>query len=203
MITFLSVRFLYYDKMSDHNKTQNDNKIPIPPLKRFMNRQEFQEYLVLVKSIANFDPNTKKWYISEKKISTINPNELRKIANWLRNYVGDEIFNVLGIYLNSDKSSVYAVLKGNYLYVYDDLELYKDMLTYKIKTFDYIQGQYVENSVLLAWQNNNNFATLRGLYWKLSSVVKLNTKPFANFHYVDVQLKNFEMRKYQIDSIKN
>jgi len=203
MITFLSVHFLYYDKMSDHNKVQDNNKIPIPPLKKFMSREEFQEYLVLVKSIANFDPNTKKWYLSEKKISSINPNELRKIANWLKNYVGDEIFNVLGNYLNSDKSSVYAVLKGNYLYVYDDLELYKDMLTYKIKTFDFIQGQYVENSVLLAWQNSNNFATLRGLYWKLSSVVKLNTKPFVDFHYVDVSLKNFEMRKYQIDSIKN
>jgi superfamily II DNA or RNA helicase len=203
MIIFLSVYFPYNDNMSDHNKTQSNDKIAIPSLKRFMNRQEFQEYLVLVKSIANFDPNTKKWYLSEKKISSINPNELRKIANWLKNYVGDEIFSVLGNYLSSNKSSVYAILKGNYLYIYDDLELYKDMLTYKIKTFDYIQGQYVENSVLLAWQNSNNFSTLRGLYWKLSSVVNLNIKPFANFHFADISLKNFEMRKYQIESIRN
>jgi len=188
--------------MSDHNKTQSNDKIAIPPLKRFMNKEEFQQYLTLVKSIANFDPNTKRWYLNEKKISSINPSELRKIANWLKQYVGDEIFNILGNYLNNNKNSVYAVLKGNYLYIYDDLELYKDMLTYKIKTFDYIQGQYVENSVLLAWQNSNNFATLRGLYWKLSSVVNLNLKPFANFHYLDVSLKNFEMRKYQIDSIR-
>jgi len=202
MITFLSVHFPYYNNMSDHNKTQSNDKIAIPPLKRFMNKEEFQQYLILVKSIANFDPNTKKWYISEKKISSISSSELRKIANWLKDYVGNEIFDVLGNYLNSDKSSVYAVLKGNYLYIYDDLEFYKDMLTYKIKTFDHIQGQYIESPILLAWQNSNNFATLRGLYWKLSSVVKLNTKPFANFHYVDVQLKNFEMRKYQIDSIR-
>ena len=188
--------------MSDHNKVQNSDKIAIPPLKKFMTREEFQEYLVLVKSIANFNPSDKKWYLSEKKISSINSSELRKIANWLKDYVGNEIFDVLGNYLNSNKNSVYAVLKGNYLYIYDDLEFYKDMLTYKIKTFDYIQGQYVENSVLLAWQNSNNFATLRGLYWKLSSTVKLNVKPFANFHYVDVSLKNFEMRKYQIDSIR-
>jgi len=188
--------------MSDHNKVQNSDKIAIPSLKRFMDRQEFQEYLVLVKAIANFDPNTKKWYISEKKISSINPNELRKIANWLKDYVGNEIFDVLGNYLSNNKNSVYAILKGNYLYIHDDLEFYKDMLTYKIKTFDYIQGQYVENSVLLAWQNSNNFATLRGLYWKLSSTVKLNVKPFANFHYVDVSLKNFEMRNYQIESIR-
>jgi len=188
--------------MSDYNKTQNDNKIPIPSLKRFMSRQEFQEYLTLVKAIANFDPNTKKWYISEKKISSINPNELRKIANWLRNYVGDEIFNILGNYLGNNKDSVYAILKGNYLYIYDDLEYYKDMLTYRIRTFDYIQGQYIESPVLLAWQNNNNFATLRGLYWKLSSVVNLNIKPFADFHYIDVSLKNFEMRNYQVESIR-
>ena len=167
-----------------------------------MSREEFQQYLVLVKSIANFDPNTKKWYLSENKISSINSNELRKIVNWLKDYVGNEIFDVLGKYLSNNKSSVYAIFKGNYLYVYDDLEFYKDMLTYKIKTFDYIQGQYVENSVLLAWQNSNNFATLRGLYWKLSSTVKLNVKPFANFHYVDVSLKNFEMRNYQIESIR-
>jgi len=76
------------------------------------------------------------------------------------------------------------------------------MLTYKIKTFDYIQGQYVENAVLLAWQNSNNFATLRGLYWKLSTVAKLNVKPFCNFQFHDVSLKNFEVRKYQIDSIR-
>jgi superfamily II DNA or RNA helicase len=188
--------------MSDHNKVQNSDKIAIPPLKRFMNRQEFQQYLTLVKAIANFDPNTKKWYISEKKISSINSTELRKIANWLKQYVGDEIFNVLGNYLNNNKSSVYAILKGNYLYVYDDLELYKDMLTYKIRTFDHVQGQYVESSVLLAWQNSNNFATLRGLYWKLSSVVNLNLKPFANLQFNDVSLKNFEMRKYQIDGIR-
>jgi len=188
--------------MSDHNKVQNSDKIAIPPLKKFMSREEFQEYLTLVKAIANFDPNTKKWYLSEKKISSINSIELRKIAIWLKDYVGDEIFNILGNYLNINKNPVYAVLKGNYLYIYDDLEFYKDMLTYKIKTFDYIQGQYVENAVLLAWQNSNNFATLRGLYWKLSSIVKLNVKPFANFHYVDVSLKNFEVRKYQIDSIR-
>jgi len=202
MITFLNVHFPYNDNMSDYNKTQNDNKIPIPSLKRFMSRQEFQEYLTLVKAIANFDPNTKKWYISEKKISSINPNELRKIANWLRNYVGDEIFNILGNYLGNNKDSVYAILKGNYLYIYDDLEYYKDMLTYRIRTFDYIQGQYIESPVLLAWQNNNNFATLRGLYWKLSSVVNLNIKPFADFHYIDVSLKNFEMRNYQVESIR-
>jgi len=189
--------------MSDRNKVQNSDKIAIPPLKKFMSREEFQEYLTLVKAIANFNPSDKKWYINEKKISSINSIELRKIANWLKDYVGDEIFNILGNYLNINKNPVYAVLKGNYLYIYDDLEFYKDMLTYKIKTFDYIQGQYVENAVLLAWQNSNNFATLRGLYWKLSSIVKLNVKPFANFHYVDVSLKNFEVRKYQIDSIKN
>ncbi|PSN81703.1 helicase, partial [Candidatus Marsarchaeota G1 archaeon OSP_D] len=155
MITFLSVHFLYNNKMSDHNKVQNSDKIAIPPLKKFMSREEFQQYLVLVKSIANFDPNTKKWYLSENKISSINPSELRKIANFLKDYVGDEIFNILGKYLTNDKSSVYAIFKGNYIYVYDDLEFYKDMLTYKIKTFDYIQGQYVESSVLLAWQNSN------------------------------------------------
>jgi superfamily II DNA or RNA helicase len=188
--------------MSDYNKVQSNDKIAIPPLKKFMHREEFQQYLTLVKAIANFDPNTKKWYLSEKKISSINSVELRKIANWLKNYVGDEIFNVLGNYLNNNKDSVYAILKGNYLYIYDDLELYKDMLTYKVKTFDYIQGQYIENSVLLAWQNSNNFATLRGLYWKLSSVVNLNLKPFANFHFADISLKNFEMRNYQIGSIK-
>jgi len=202
MITFLNVHYLYYNKMSDHNKVQNSDKIAIPPLKKFMSREEFQEYLVLVKSIANFDPNTKKWYISEKKISSINSNELRKIVNWLKDYVGNEIFDVLGKYLSNNKSSVYAILKGNYIYVYDDLEFYKDMLTYKIKTFDYIQGQYVENAVLLAWQNSNNFATLRGLYWKLSTVAKLNVKPFCNFQFHDVSLKNFEVRKYQIDSIR-
>ena len=188
--------------MSDHNKVQNSDKIAIPPLKKFMSREEFQQYLVLVKSIANFDPNTKKWYLSENKISSINPSELRKIANFLKDYVGDEIFNILGKYLSNNKSSVYAILKGNYLYVYDDLEFYKDMLTYKIKTFDYIQGQYVESSVLLAWQNSNNFATLRGLYWKLSTVANLNVKPFGNFQFHDVSLKNFEIRKYQIGSIR-
>jgi len=202
MITFLSVHFPYNNKMSDHNKVQNSDKIAIPPLKKFMSREEFQQYLVLVKSIANFDPNTKKWYLSENKISSINPSELRKIANFLKDYVGDEIFNILGKYLSNNKSSVYAILKGNYLYVYDDLEFYKDMLTYKIKTFDYIQGQYVESSVLLAWQNSNNFATLRGLYWKLSTVANLNVKPFGNFQFHDVSLKNFEIRKYQIGSIR-
>ena len=203
MITFLNVHYLYYNKMSDHNKVQNSDKIAIPSLKRFVNKEEFQQYLTLVKAIANFDPNTKKWYLNEKKISSINSSELRKIANWLKDYVGNEIFDVLGKYLSNNKSSVYAILKGNYLYIYDDLEFYKDMLTYKIKTFDYIQGQYVESAVLLAWQNSNNFATLRGLYWKLSTVAKLNVKPFGNFQFHDVSLKNFEMRNYQIESIKN
>jgi len=202
MITFLSVQFLYNDNMSEGNKVQNSDKIAIPPLKRFMNKEEFQQYLTLVKAIANFDPNTKKWYLSEKKISSINSTELRKIVNWLKDYVGNEIFDVLGNYLNNNKNSVYAVLKGNYIYVYDNLEFYKDILTYKIKTFDFIQGQYVESDVLLAWQNSNNFATLRGLYWKLSTMVNLNIKPFANFQFHDVSLKNFEMRKYQIESIK-
>ena len=72
--------------MSDHNKVQNSDKIAIPSLKRFVNKEEFQQYLTLVKAIANFDPNTKKWYLSENKISSINPSELRKIANFLKDY---------------------------------------------------------------------------------------------------------------------
>ena len=202
MRIFLSLCALYGIGMSLYDKDQDTGKISIPSPKRYMNKDEFQQYLTVVRSIANFNPNDKKWYLSQKKIASINPNELRKIANWLKDYVGNEIFDVLSNYLSSGKSPVYAILKGNYIYVYDDLELYKDMLTYKIKTFDYIQGQYVENSVLLAWQNNNNFATLRGLYWKLSTTVKLNVKPFANFHYVDVSLKNFDMRKYQVEGIR-
>ena len=202
MRIFLSLCALYGIDMTLYDKDQDTGKISIPSPKRYMNKDEFQQYLTVVRSIANFNPNDKKWYLSEKKIASINPNELRKIANWLKDYVGNEIFDVLSNYLSSGKSPVYAILKGNYLYVYDDLELYKDMLTYKIKTFDYIQGQYVENSVLLAWQNNNNFATLRGLYWKLSTAVKLNVKPFANFQFRDVSLKSFEMRKYQVEGIR-
>jgi len=93
--------------------------------------------------------------------------------------------------------------RGNYLIIYDDLENYKDLLTYKIKTFDHIQGQYIETPILLAWQRNNNFATLRGLYWKLQTITNLKIKPFANFNYHNITLKNFEMREYQINSIKN
>lgn len=185
------------------DNTQNQNKIPIPSPKRYLSRSEFQEYLELVKLIANFDPNTKKWYVNEFKISRINNNEMKEIIKGLSNYVGDEIYNVFNNYLKSDSNHISVEFRGNYLIVYDDLEKYKELLIYKIKTFDHIQGQYVETPVLLAWQRNGNFATLRGLYWKLQNFANLKIKPFSNLQFYDIQLKNFEMRGYQINSIRN
>jgi len=167
-----------------------------------LSKEEFQNYLSLVKSIAIFDPQSKKWYISESKISRINNDELREITKELSEYVGNEIYDILSNYIKDNNNSVFAEFRGNYLIVYDDLEMYKDLLTYKIKTFDYTQGQYIETPILLAWQRENGFATLRGLYWKLSNFANLKIKPFANFSYYDIQLKNFEMRDYQLNSIQ-
>jgi len=56
---------------------------------------------------------------------------------------------------------------------------------------------------LLAWQNARGFSTLRGLYWKLSNLANFRIKPFANLQFYDVNLKSFEMRDYQISSIKS
>ncbi len=44
---------------------QSQNKIPIPSPKRYLDKTEFQRYLELVKTIGNFDPQSKKWYLSE------------------------------------------------------------------------------------------------------------------------------------------
>nr|MCG2868344.1 DEAD/DEAH box helicase [Candidatus Nanopusillus sp.] len=69
--------------------------------------------------------------------------------------------------------------------------------------FDHVSGQYQETPILLAWQNRNSFSTLRGLYWKLQTIANFRTKPFANLQFYDVNLKSFEMRDYQISSIKS
>lgn len=185
------------------NNLQNSNKNPIPSPKRFLSKEEFQNYLSLVKSIAIFDPQSKKWYISESKISRINNDELREIIKELSEYVGNEIYDILSNYIKDNNNSVFAEFRGNYLIVYDDLEKYRDLLTYKIKTFDHIQGQYIETPILLAWQRNNNFATLRGLYWKIQNFANLKIKPFTNLQFYNIQLKNFEMREYQINAIKS
>ncbi|MCG2869043.1 MAG: DEAD/DEAH box helicase [Candidatus Nanopusillus sp.] len=185
------------------NNLQNSNKNPIPSPKRFLSKEEFQNYLSLVKSIAIFDPQSKKWYISESKISRINNDELREITKELSEYVGNEIYDILSNYIKDNNNSVFAEFRGNYLIVYDDLEKYRDLLTYKIKTFDHIQGQYIETPILLAWQRNNNFATLRGLYWKIQNFANLKIKPFTNLQFYNIQLKNFEMREYQINAIKS
>jgi len=185
------------------SKFQNSNKISIPSPKRFLTREEFQNYLSLVKQIANFEPESKKWILNEYKISRINNTELKEIAKELSIYVGDEIYNILSDYLKNDGNIIYAEIKGNYLYVYDDLEKYKDLLTYYVKTFDHISGQYQETPILLAWQNTHGFATLRGLYWKLTNFANFRIKPFTNMQFYDIQLKNFEMRDYQINSIKS
>ena len=185
------------------DKLQNSEKIPIPKPKRYLNREEFQRYLELVKIIANFDPNTKSWYVSERKISVTDKNIVKNTVMELAKFVGDEIFTVLNGYLRDDNDVIYAEFKGNYLVVHDDLEKYKDLLTYYVKTFDHINGQYVETPILLAWQNRNGFATLRGLYWKLSNFANFRIKPFTSLQFYDITLKNFEMRDYQISSIKS
>ena len=185
------------------DNTQKMDKIPIPPLKRYLNKDEFQNYLSLVKSIANFEPESKKWVLNEYKISNIDEDELRGIAKELSKYVGDEIFTVLGYYLKNDNNSVFAEFRGNYLIVHDDLQFYKDLLTYKIKSFDHMSGQYIETEFLLAWQREKGFATLRGLYWKIQTIVNLKVKPFSNLQFHEISLKSFETRDYQINSIRN
>jgi superfamily II DNA or RNA helicase len=184
------------------NNLQNSDKIPIPSPKRYLSKEEFQEYLALIKIIANFDPNTKKWYLNERKLEITDKDVIKQTVLKLKEYVGDEIFNILSDYLKSYNNSVIAEFRGNYLVVHDDLEKYKDLLTYKIKTFDHVNGQYVETPILLAWQNARGFSTLRGLYWKLNNIANFRIKPFTNMQFYDVTLKNFEMRDYQISSIK-
>jgi len=183
------------------NNLQNSDKIYIPSPKRFLSKEEFQNYLTLIKSIANFNPQDKKWYISESKISRINNDELKEIAKELSEYIGNEIFDILSEYLKDNNNSVFAEFRGNYIIVHDNLEMYKDLLTYKIKSFDHISGQYIETPILLAWQRQNGFATLRGLYWKIQNFANLKIKPFTNLQFYDIQLKNFEMRDYQLNSV--
>jgi len=185
------------------NNLQNSNKIYIPSPKRYLSKEEFQEYLELVKVIANFDPNTKKWYLNERKLEITSKEIIKDTVSKLKEYIGDEIYDILSDYLKSDNNSVYAEFRGNYIIIYDNLEMYKDLLTYKVKTFDYMSGQYVETPILLAWQKERGFSTLRGLYWKLQNFANLKIKPFTNLQFYDITLKNFEMRDYQINSIKS
>jgi len=185
------------------NNLQSNNKIYIPSPKRFLSRAEFQEYINLVKVIANFEPDTKKWYLSEKKLSITDKDIIRDTVSKLKEFVGDEIYDILSDYIKDYNNSVYAEFRGNYIFVYDNLEKYKSLLTYKVRTFDYIQGQYIENPVLLAWQRNNGFLTFRGLFWKIQNLANIKIKPFANLQFYDITLKNFEMRDYQVSSIKS
>jgi len=181
---------------------QSQNKISIPQPKRYLSKEEFQEYLELVKVIANFNPQDKKWYLNERKLEITDKDVIKQTVLKLKEYVGDEIFNVLSDYLKNNNNIIYAEFKGNYIIVYDDLEKYKDLLIYKMKSFDHVSGQYVETPILLAWQNRNGFSTLRGLYWKLNNIANFRIKHFTNMQFYDVTLKNFEMRDYQISSIK-
>ena len=185
------------------NNFQSQNKIPIPQPKRFLAKEEFQEYLELVKIIANFDPETKRWYLNQRKLEITNKDVIKETIMKLKDYVGDEILNILSVYLKDNNNAVYAEFKGNYITIFDDLEKYKDVLTYYIRTFDHVSGQYQETPILLAWQRPNGFSTLRGLYWKLNNLVNFRVKPFANLQFYDIALKNFEMRDYQISSIKS
>jgi len=185
------------------NNLQSNDKIYIPNPKRYLSKEEFQEYLSLIKVIANFEPETKRWYISERKLQITNDNIIKETIRELANYVGDEIYTMMSKYLKNGNNGIPAEFKGNYIIIHDDLENYKDLLTYKIRTFDFMSGQYIETPILLAWQRDNGFATLRGLYWKLENVTNLKIKPFANLQYYDISLKSFEMRDYQINSIKN
>jgi len=152
------------------SKSQNLDKIPIPKPKRFLSKEEFQEYLGLVKTIANFDPNMKIWYLSERKLEITDKEILKTTVLKLKEYIGDEILNIMSDYLKDSNNTVYAEFHGNYMLIHDDLEKYKELLTYHVRTFDYITGQYLETPILLAWQRPGGFSTLRGLYWKLNNI---------------------------------
>ncbi|CAJ31513.1 putative helicase [Betalipothrixvirus acidiani] len=188
--------------MSESNMSLNNEKIAIPRPKRYLEKDEFRQYLLAVKSIADFDPSDKNWYLNEFKISRIEKEELKKIADFLSDFVGEEIYNILSPYINNDKKIVFAKIRGNYIQIYDDLEKYKKMLSYKLKKFDYDKGKYEEEEILLAWKHSDYFVTYRGLYWRLLNVNEIKIKPFTNFSFHDITLKNFELRDYQINSIK-
>ncbi|AAL27733.1 putative helicase [Sulfolobus islandicus filamentous virus] len=183
--------------------TQNINKIYLPSPNKYLSREDFLNYTNLMREIANFDPSTKKWYINEYKISRLTKDELKGIIDQIAEYIGNSIYNILSNYIKDDNNIINAYIKGNYIYIRDNLEKYKNLLTYKIKTFDYKEGKYTEEEILLAWQKSYGFVTLRGLYWKLKNIANFDLKPFTNLRFYDIQLKNFEMRNYQINSIKS
>lgn len=182
---------------------QSSEKISIPKPNRYLGSEEFREYLKLVKAISNFNPEDKNWYLSEFKISKISKDELKRIVDYLEKYIGDSIYSILEPYLKNDNSIIFARVKGNYIYVNDDLDKYRKLLTYTIRKFNIDKGQYEERDVLLAWENDYGFSTYRGLYWKLLTLTNIKIQPYASFNFYNITLKSFELRDYQINSIRN
>jgi hypothetical protein len=86
--------------------------------KKYLDKNEFSYYVSLVKKIANFDPQAKKWYISEYKVSQLTDDQLDEILNELSKYI-----EINGIDANNS-IEVY----GNYVKVFDHVDRYRESL---------------------------------------------------------------------------
>jgi len=163
--------------------------------KKYLDKNEFSYYLSLVKKIANFDPQTKKWYVSEYKVNQLTDEQLDEILNELSKYI--EIND-----LDTTKSiNVY----GNYVKVFDNVDRYRESLEYHIRKFNIKTHKFDIITVPLYFDHGNYFVTFRGFLWRLkkNKLLDIDDNFYENFNTEPITLDNYEFRDYQYNAVKN
>lgn len=89
--------------------------------KGYLTEEEFRKYLLLVRSIANYDPSSKEWVVSKDKLLKLSPMEVKHIVNELTSYAHIDVSEVLSLLTQGTTVSTEVYLGSDRVLRFKDL----------------------------------------------------------------------------------
>ncbi len=175
-----------------------EGKKYLPKPSKYMQKEEFNRYVELMKTIASFDSDKKQWYLDYRKIASLSSQQLNEIIQQLKQYIGD---------ISSLIERKEVVLKGNYITILNKnvIEKVKELTSYAIKIFNPDIRRYEERTVSLWYENSDGtISTWRGFLYRLKNagIVQVQDNFYESFNTEPVTLENYEVRDYQVNAVR-
>jgi superfamily II DNA or RNA helicase len=160
-----------------------------------LENDEFSDFLSLIKKIADYDPSTRSWYPSNRKILKFSKQEFEQIKKALSNYV--DTTNLVYPELETKFDGNYFIVKNV------PLDLYYTLLpdfSYTIVKYDPNWRGFVHQTIKRIWYEDGSIKIYRGMYPTLKKRIGLDSAKYREKVSVS-WVSGYEKRDYQFELV--
>jgi len=193
---------------------QGDEKIYLKT-SRYLSREEFDEYLSLMRKIALWIPQKRAWEVDPYKFSALTREEAECLISRLRELGvegADKLFSLLpkaeGRRVRIEFDGNFVVVKFLHPGVYEELTYSETpegttildmLLSYKVKKFDRYTRQFYWQTIKRYWLYFDRLVTFRGLLPRLAQLFDISNTKWTNLSWREPE--RVSLRDYQREAV--